>query len=523
MSTIKLSLVIPIEKADPIIQLCLCQILENYKKVQFSAEIIIATNIDLEELNKFEKENNVRVVRSNKKNVDIYNQALESCNGEYICFYSIGDVIDFKAIGKAISIASTSNADLLVAKQFAIMPDDTVRNYGDDFDAINLTYFQASEELINDCNLYSKLYKTEFLKKENMRFVADDGIFEKVFVWKSYLLAEKICKLPTVIYGNRIRSTVCDLDRSINKVLSIIAIDALMRGGFQQKDMFRCYLQRILNHEIQEVLSDWASGSYQNNDDLEKNLLRDFVGLIIDQSIVDIRSAISEQSRRLLVGQFPEFKSYFPGDVEEQYEFTNQWFLTAKGIWEAVFPTIKPVRILEIGSYEGAAACFLIEYLEKNDGGEVHCIDTWEGGLEHQKGGDAFTNMSLVEQRYIKNVSLALSKTKHVMLHKHKGLSDHMLVKLLSEGKSGYFDFIYIDGSHQAPDVLTDAILSFKLLRVGGVIAFDDYLWSEPLPNGVDPIRCPKIAIDAFTNIFCRKVNVLSTPLYQLYVQKHSN
>jgi hypothetical protein len=51
-------------------------------------------------------------------------------------------------------------------------------------------------------------------------------------------------------------------------------------------------------------------------------------------------------------------------------------------------------------------------------------------------------------------------------------------------------------------------------------MAFDDYLWAENLPTGIDPIRCPKPAIDAFTNLYCRKLRILQAPLYQLYVQK---
>jgi predicted O-methyltransferase YrrM len=86
-----------------------------------------------------------------------------------------------------------------------------------------------------------------------------------------------------------------------------------------------------------------------------------------------------------------------------------------------------------------------------------------------------------------------------------------------------YFDFIYIDGSHQAPDVLVDAILSFKLLRVGGLIVFDDYLWSEKGVADRDPLQCPKPAIDSFLNIFFRKVNIISAPLYQIYAQKISD
>jgi hypothetical protein len=33
------------------------------------------------------------------------------------------------------------------------------------------------------------------------------------------------------------------------------------------------------------------------------------------------------------------------------------------------------------------------------------------------------------------------------------------------------------DGSHRARDVLEDAVLSWPLLKVGGIMLFDDYLW----------------------------------------------
>ena len=62
---------------------------------------------------------------------------------------------------------------------------------------------------------------------------------------------------------------------------------------------------------------------------------------------------------------------------------------------------------------------------------------------------------------------------------KFKGNSDIYLSKLLLDNKINYFDFIYVDGSHQAPDVLFDAVMAFKLLRKNGIIAFDRTLFNE--------------------------------------------
>ena len=181
---------------------------------------------------------------------------------------------------------------------------------------------------------------------------------------------------------------------------------------------------------------------------------------------------------------------------------------------EKNFFTLETSRVLEIGCFEGRSTCYVIEKLASRRDIELHCVDTWRGEF-----------MDSVEERFHHNIHLAKNKVKHaVKLVIHKGFSDKCLAKLLAEGKQGYFDFIYIDGSHQAPDVLCDAVMSFQLLKKGGILGFDDYLWSDP-SYGIDPIRCPKLAIDVFTNIYCRKLKILRdysklTSLWQLYVEK---
>ena len=44
----------------------------------------------------------------------------------------------------------------------------------------------------------------------------------------------------------------------------------------------------------------------------------------------------------------------------------------------ALVRALKPVRVLEIGTYEGASACHLLAALEANDSGELASYDTWD-------------------------------------------------------------------------------------------------------------------------------------------------
>jgi predicted O-methyltransferase YrrM len=202
--------------------------------------------------------------------------------------------------------------------------------------------------------------------------------------------------------------------------------------------------------------------------------------------------------------------------LPEAFEFTTDWFSRFSSVWKQLLDRYKPARLLEIGSYEGRAACFLIEACAADRPIELHCVDTWAGGVEHDSGA-----MPEVEARFDRNLAAAREGAAHpVDFHKHKSLSAPALVRLLAAGRAGSFDLVYVDGSHQAPDVLADAVLAFMLLRVGGLIIFDDYLWSMEQAGRQDFYNMPKPAIDAFVNIHQRKLAVIGAPLYQLYARK---
>jgi hypothetical protein len=141
------------------------------------------------------------------------------------------------------------------------------------------------------------------------------------------------------------------------------------------------------------------------------------------------------------------------------YEFTADWFSPHAPVWTQLLARLRPVRLLEIGSYEGRAASFMIETCAVDRALELHCVDSWRGGVDNHG-----TAMNDVERRFDHNIELAMRAVSHpVQFRKHKSSSQQALVHLLAEGRAGSFDVIYIDASHQAPDLLSDAVLSFPL------------------------------------------------------------
>ena len=74
------------------------------------------------------------------------------------------------------------------------------------------------------------------------------------------------------------------------------------------------------------------------------------------------------------------------------------------------------------------------------------------------------------------NTKLSLARRPDVSLSKCKGYSADVLTKLIAESHGGSFDFINVDGSHDAAGVLLDLACSYLLCASGGLIVCDDYL-----------------------------------------------
>jgi len=194
---------------------------------------------------------------------------------------------------------------------------------------------------------------------------------------------------------------------------------------------------------------------------------------------------------------------------EDKYQYTKDWFQWAPKVWGQLIPHLPERKnFLEIGSFEGRSAVWTIENMME-DGGEIVCIDTWEGGAEHTP-----EDMNGAKFRFNENIKTVREKFPDRKVTSCTGLSTTWLPALAQEKL--LFDFIYIDGSHLAKDVLTDACMSWPLLKRKGFMVFDDYAWR---PEGFTLLQRPKMSIDAFTNIFEDDL-IIAHCGYQLIVRK---
>lgn len=173
------------------------------------------------------------------------------------------------------------------------------------------------------------------------------------------------------------------------------------------------------------------------------------------------------------------------------YEFTCDWVgEKAEKIWR---PLLEPyvnkpdVRFLEVGSYEGRSAVWWVDNILTGPGAALVCLDMWKPYTELLG-----TDWAAVSDRFHRNI-LACRDPSVVRVR-------YMPAAAYAYGANttpGLFDFIYIDGDHTAMGCLTDAVACWPLLKVGGIMLFDDYDWEPPKEWARDD--CPQTAARAFT------------------------
>lgn len=196
--------------------------------------------------------------------------------------------------------------------------------------------------------------------------------------------------------------------------------------------------------------------------------------------------------------------------MQSDFKFLYDWTTSYFPKWKKITATYNPKKVLEIGSFEGRSSLF---WSACNTVESVTCIDTWEGSFEHTG-----IDFNIIEDNFDFNTS---SSTKII---KKKGTSLSRLSELIHEKCK--FDLIYIDGSHEAHDVISDAVMAYALLNNNGIMIFDDYLWinrykygpwTGPRPDKI--ISHPKLAIDAFVNIYEPYIKIIDIG-YQLILEK---
>lgn len=192
-------------------------------------------------------------------------------------------------------------------------------------------------------------------------------------------------------------------------------------------------------------------------------------------------------------------------DVQTKgYQFKENWFDYNIPVWTKFLKEYKgkkSVVYVEVGAYEGRSFFWALDNILTQSQSKAYAIDLFENNGQYQ---DNFT------ERFFINLKKSGHEKKVIVL---KGNSHNKLLEIKPET----VDIVYIDGSHLAYDVFTDIADSWRLLKRGGILILDDYLYTfdKKIPIGATP----RLAIDSFLTAFGGELKLLHKDA-QVLVQK---
>lgn len=149
---------------------------------------------------------------------------------------------------------------------------------------------------------------------------------------------------------------------------------------------------------------------------------------------------------------------------------------------------------LELGTWRGESAEWMLENIFTGTGAHYWCVDTFKGSEEHALAG---IDCSQIETKTRARLERFGNRAQIFRSTSNRALRGFLRYQL--------FDFVYVDAAHDAMNVMRDSVLAWDMLQVGGVMIWDDFEWT----GMADELDRPKMAIDAFLASYSRQLEVI--------------
>lgn len=195
--------------------------------------------------------------------------------------------------------------------------------------------------------------------------------------------------------------------------------------------------------------------------------------------------------------------------VEHMSEYPN-WFI--RGAANLYFERNlkpyagQPLKCLQLGAYTGDATEWLFSNVLTHPESILYDVDTWGGSDEPEH---KTLDWKSVEATYLNRHQ---DKIDSGRLIQFKGTTDEFFA---SKQGMQQFHFIYVDADHKASSVLKDGLNAIHRVPTGGIVAFDDYLWTQGKGIHLDP----KPAVDGIRLCYQDTFDVIDTGV-QVWLRK---
>ncbi len=284
----KVSVIIPVYNVEKYLRECLDSVVNQTLK---DLEIILvddgSTDSSLSICQEYEQiDSRIKVLKQKNQGAGVArNRGLDSASGDYLYFLDSDDFIDLHNLEKMYSQISKTDSDICFCKNNIFNENSNcIENidYSTNKEVIpNLETFSRKDipnDILQICvpNLFIKLYKTEFIRKNCLRFqeikTCNDVYFNNI----SLLLADKITYVDEDLITYRQNSSTClSANRGKSSTCVILAYEEVIKY-IKSKNIWEEVKETVYKKAIDNFLYELVHCDKAQKIHLQKEIKKKF-------------------------------------------------------------------------------------------------------------------------------------------------------------------------------------------------------------------------------------------------------
>lgn len=250
-----ISIIIPVYNTERYLRECLDSIInQSFQDFEVICINDGSTDRSSDILNEYSKKD-TRFIIINKKNEGqgvARNIGIEKANGKYLISVDSDDWLEKNALELLYNKIETDNVDILFfdyCRFYEASQKKTLIKYTDiykTFENEPFTSLQAGKILFNTNSLLFKIYKTDFIKRNHIKYSNHKFMEDTPVYIKSMLYANKISCLSEAIYNYRIfkKSSNFNYKNYITNIPEVFEICFNIIENFNpEKDIFESFIE----------------------------------------------------------------------------------------------------------------------------------------------------------------------------------------------------------------------------------------------------------------------------------------
>ena len=206
---IKVTFVITVLENIDNIEDCLNSILRQ-KNIEKEIVVIGNTKDELKQIEMYKDKSNIIYENNAKLTMGaMRNRGVELATGEYICFVDSKDFLDEDVLYKFIDKAVESDCEIIIGKSAMYNPGNNTYEFikvNESLNKENYINSYSNPEVFEDLNIYNKVFKTKFIKENNIKF--SDTLYYDYILFElcAFFKSKAIYVFPRVFYNERLKT-----------------------------------------------------------------------------------------------------------------------------------------------------------------------------------------------------------------------------------------------------------------------------------------------------------------------------